>query len=203
LQCTGTQLVENDDLTAKIEEMNVCKTSTSTVEHVTICTKCRDVNIEAINDHITMIKEQNDHIDKLNAKIVEHQLENENFKFTRSMLYNGRRPGIKDGICFQQGSQSNIKLIAPKNKLSNFVKGKAPLLSVPLGKPPYFDGEDYCMWRDKMRHHLTSLHKTIWDIVEFGAQAPQVGDEDYDSDEAAQIRHYNSQATSILHASFC
>jgi hypothetical protein len=46
----------------------------------------------------------------------------------------------------------------------------APLLSVPLGKPPYFDGEDYCMWSDKMRHHLTSLHESIWDIVEFGAQ---------------------------------
>jgi hypothetical protein len=44
-----------------------------------------------------------------------------------------------------------------------------------------------------MRHHLTSLHESIWDIVEFGAQAPQVGDEDYDSDEAAQIRHFNSQ----------
>jgi hypothetical protein len=79
----------------------------------------------------------------------------------------------------------------------------APLLSVPLGKPPYFDGEDYCMWSDKMRHHLTSLHESIWDIVEFGAQAPQVGDEDYDSDEAAQIRHFNFQATSILLASLC
>jgi hypothetical protein len=44
---------------------------------------------------------------------------------------------------------------------------RAPLVSVPLGKPPYFDGEDYCMWIDKMRHHLTSLHKSIWDIVEF------------------------------------
>jgi hypothetical protein len=54
-----------------------------------------------------------------------------------------------------------------------------------------------------MRHHLTSLHKNIWDIVAFGAQAPQVGDEDYDSDEAAQIRHFNSQATSILLASLC
>jgi hypothetical protein len=54
-----------------------------------------------------------------------------------------------------------------------------------------------------MRHHLTSLHESIWDIVEFGAQAPQVGDEDYDSDEAAQIRHFNSQATSILLASLC
>jgi hypothetical protein len=79
----------------------------------------------------------------------------------------------------------------------------APLLSVPLGKPPYFDGEDYCMCSDKMRHHLFSLHESIWDIVEFGAQAPQVGDEDYDSDEATQIRHFNSQATSILLDSLC
>jgi hypothetical protein len=48
---------------------------------------------------------------------------------------------------------------------------RAPLLSVPLGKPPYFDGEDYCMWSDKMRYQLTSLHENICDIVEFGAQA--------------------------------
>jgi hypothetical protein len=79
----------------------------------------------------------------------------------------------------------------------------APLLSVPLGKPPYFDGEDYSMWSDKMRHHLTSLHESIWEIVEFGAQVPKVGDKHYDSSEAAQIRHFNSQATSILIASLC
>jgi hypothetical protein len=71
-----------------------------------------------------MIKQQNDHIAKLDAKIAEHELENEKFKFARSMLYNGRRPDIKDGIGFQQGD--NVKLIAPK-KLYNFVKGKAPM----------------------------------------------------------------------------
>jgi hypothetical protein len=76
-----------------------------------------------------------------------------------------------------------------------------PLLSIPLGKPPIFYGEDYCMWSDKMRHHLTSLHASIWDIVEFGAQEPSVGDEGYDSNEVAQIRHFNSQATTILLAS--
>jgi hypothetical protein len=59
------------------------------------------------------------------------------------------------------------------------------------------------MWSDKMRHHLTSLHESIWDIVEFGVQVPKVGDKDYDSDEVAQIRHFNSQATSILLASLC
>jgi hypothetical protein len=117
---------ENASLNAKIEELNVCKPSTSTVEHVTNCTRCRDVNIEAIDDHLAIIKEQNDHIAKLTAKITEHELENENFKFARSMLYNGRCPSIKDGIGFQQGSQSNTKLNAPK-KLSNFVKVKAPM----------------------------------------------------------------------------
>jgi hypothetical protein len=30
-----------------------------------------------MNDHLGMIKEQNDHIAKLNAKIAEHELENE------------------------------------------------------------------------------------------------------------------------------
>jgi hypothetical protein len=83
------------------------------------------------------------------------------------------------------------------------IRKHTPLLFVPLGKPPYFDGEDYCMWSDKMRHHLTSLHESIWDIIEFGEQAPQVGDKDYDYDEATQIRHFNSQATSILLASLC
>jgi hypothetical protein len=35
------------------------------------------------------------------------------------------------------------------------ISKRTPLLSVPLGKPPVFYGEDYCMWSDKMRHHLT------------------------------------------------
>jgi hypothetical protein len=97
----------------------------------------------------------------------------------------------------EQKKYSKMPLCYPR------ISKRAPLLSIPLSKPPYFDGEDYCMWSDKMRHHLTSLHESIWDIVEFGAQAPKVGDKDYDSDEAAQIRHFNSQATSILLASLC
>jgi hypothetical protein len=73
-------------LHAKIDELNACKPSTSRVHHVTICTRCRDINIDAINDHIAMIKQQNDHIAKLDAKITEHELENEKFKFARSMI---------------------------------------------------------------------------------------------------------------------
>jgi hypothetical protein len=83
------------------------------------------------------------------------------------------------------------------------VSKRTPLLSVPLGKLPSFDGEDYSMWSTKMMLHLASLHKSLWDIVEYGVQVPKVGDKDYDSDEADQIRHFNSQATTILLASLC
>jgi hypothetical protein len=50
---------------------------------------------------------------------------------------------------------SKIPLCYPR------ISKRAPLLSVPLGNPPVFYGEDYCMWSDKMRHHLTSLHASI------------------------------------------
>jgi hypothetical protein len=61
------------------------------------------------------------------------------------------------------------------------ISKRAPLLFVPLGKPPFF------------------MVKTIL----YGVQAPQVGDEDFDSNEVAQVRHFNYQATSILLVSLC
>jgi hypothetical protein len=82
---------KNDILHAKVVELKSCKPSTSIVEHTTICTRCRDVNIDAIHDHMALIKQQNDHIAKLDAKIAEHDLENEKFKFARSILYRGRQ----------------------------------------------------------------------------------------------------------------
>jgi hypothetical protein len=136
---------ENAILHANIDELNACKPST--VEHISIFSRCRDINVDAIHDHIAMIKQQNDHIAKLDAKIVEHELENENFKFARSMLYSGRRLGIKDGIGFQQGS--NVKLNAPK-KLSNFVKGKAPMVQ---------DNESYILYPTGYpEHKIRRIH---------------------------------------------
>jgi hypothetical protein len=109
--------------------------------NITICTRCRDINVDAIHGHLALIKKQNGHIAQLNAKINEHDLENEKFKFARSMLYSGRCPGIKDGIGFQQGD--NVKLNATK-KMSNFVKGKALIVQdnkgyilYPVGYPEH------------------------------------------------------------------
>jgi hypothetical protein len=138
---------ENTILHAKIVELNTCKPSTSTVEHVTICNRYRDINVDAIHDHLALIKQQNDHISQLSAKINEHDLENEKFKFARSMLYNERRPGIKDGIGFQQGD--NVKLKTPKI-LSNFVKGKAPMVQ---------DNEGYILYpAGYPEHKIRRIH---------------------------------------------
>jgi hypothetical protein len=94
--------------------------------------------------------------------------------------------------CHERKKFSKIPLRYPR------ISKRTPLLSVPLGKPPVFYGEEYSMWSVEMKGHLTSLQKSIWDVVEYGAQVPQVGDKDYDSDEADQIRHFNSQATTTL-----
>jgi hypothetical protein len=40
-------------------------------------------------------------------------------------------------------------------------KTNAHLLSISLGKPPHFDGEDYRFWSHKIRSHLFSLHPSI------------------------------------------
>jgi hypothetical protein len=119
---------ENDILHAKIVELKSCKPSTSTVEHVSICTRCRYINVDAIHDHLALIKKQNDHIAQLNAKINEHDLENEKFKFARSMLYSGRRPGIKDGIGFQKGD--NVKLNALLKYCLTLLRARLPCLRI-------------------------------------------------------------------------
>jgi hypothetical protein len=58
-----------------------------------------------------------------------------------------RRHGIKDGIGFQQGS--NVKLNAPK-RLSNFVKGKAPMVQ---------DNEGYILYlANYPEHKIRRIH---------------------------------------------
>jgi chromosome segregation ATPase len=146
---TISDLRDNSDiLRAKIVELNSCKPSTSTIEHVTICTRCRDNNIDAIHDHMALIKQQNDHIAKLDAKITEHDLENEKFKFARSMLYSGRRPGIKDGFGFLKDCPTLLRArlpclritrdtfctlpVIPRARLGEFILGSLTLALIML-----------------------------------------------------------------------
>jgi hypothetical protein len=75
----------------------------------------------------------------------------------------------------------------------------AHLLSIPLGKPPHFDGEDYGFWSHKMRSHLFSLHPSIWEIVENGMQFDSKDSPTFINEQI----HKNEQATTVLLASLC
>jgi hypothetical protein len=75
----------------------------------------------------------------------------------------------------------------------------AHLLSIPLGKPSHFDGEDYGFWSHKMRSHLFSLHPSIWEIVENGMQFDSTDNPLFINEQI----HKNAQATTVLLASLC
>jgi hypothetical protein len=75
----------------------------------------------------------------------------------------------------------------------------AHLLSIPLGKPPHFDGEDYGFWSHKMCSHLFSLHPRIWEIVESGMQFDSSNSPMFINEQI----HKNAQATTVLLASLC
>jgi hypothetical protein len=73
------------------------------------------------------------------------------------------------------------------------------LLSIPLGKPPHFDGEDYSFWSHKMRSHLFSLHPSIWEIVENRMHFDKTDNPVFINEQI----HKNAQATTVLLASLC
>jgi hypothetical protein len=75
----------------------------------------------------------------------------------------------------------------------------AHLLSIPLGKPPQFNGEDYAFWSHKMRSHLFTLHPSIWEIVENVMQFDSTDNPVFINEQI----HKNAQATTILLASLC
>jgi hypothetical protein len=56
----------NADLNARIEKIN---TTSSSVEHVSICNRCKDFDVDACNNHVSNISKLNDEIANLNAKL--------------------------------------------------------------------------------------------------------------------------------------
>jgi hypothetical protein len=56
----------NDDLNAKLEKAN---TTRSCVEHVVICNRCKDFDINACDEHLASITKLNNEVASLNAQL--------------------------------------------------------------------------------------------------------------------------------------
>jgi hypothetical protein len=87
----------NDDLNAKLEVVNK---SSSCVEHVVICNRCKDFDVDSCVEHITSITKLNGEVASLNAQLKTCKNDFDKLKFARDSYNVGRHPSIKDGLGF-------------------------------------------------------------------------------------------------------
>jgi hypothetical protein len=113
----------NDDLNAKLEVVNK---SSSCVENVVICNRCKDFNVDACDKHLIFISKLNDEVASLNDQLKTCKSDFDKLKFARDAYTVGRHPSIKDGLGFQKEAKNLISQRAP---ILNKEKGKAPMAS--------------------------------------------------------------------------
>jgi hypothetical protein len=113
----------NDDLSAKLE---VANRSNSCVEHVVICNRCKNFDINACDEHLSSIAKLNDEVASLNAQLNTCKVNFDKLKFARDAYTIGRHPSIKDGLGFLKEAKNLTSQRAP---ISNKEKGKAPMAS--------------------------------------------------------------------------
>jgi hypothetical protein len=96
------------------------------VKHVSICNRCKDVDIDACNTHASTILKLNNDVANLNAQLKACKSENDKIKFARDAYTIGRHPSIKDGLGFQKGTKN-----LTSQRTSNLIKekGKTPTAS--------------------------------------------------------------------------
>jgi hypothetical protein len=113
----------NDDLNAKLEVVNK---SSPCVEHIVICNRCKDFDIDACVEHLTSIAKLNDEVASLNAQLKTCKNDFDKLKFARDAYTIGRHPSIKDGLGFRKEAKNLTSQRAP---IPNKEKGKAPMAS--------------------------------------------------------------------------
>jgi hypothetical protein len=114
-----------DELNAKLEEVN--KTS-SCIEHVVICNRCKDFDVDACDEHLASITKLNNEVASLNAQLKTCKVEFDKLKFARDTYIVGRHPSIKDGLGFRKETKN---LTNQRTPVLNKEKGKAPMASSP------------------------------------------------------------------------
>jgi hypothetical protein len=89
----------NDELNAKLEEANA---TSSCVEHVVICNRCKGFDVNACDEHVTSIAKLNNEVASLNAQLKTCKDDFENLKFARDAYTIGRHPSIKMDLVFER-----------------------------------------------------------------------------------------------------
>ena len=100
----------NDELNAKLEEVN---NTSSCVEHVVICNRCKDFDVDACDEHLISITKLNDEVASLNAQLKTCKINFDKLKFARDAYTVGRHLSIKDGLGFRKEAKNLTSQRAP------------------------------------------------------------------------------------------
>jgi hypothetical protein len=74
----------NDYLSAKLE---VANRSSSCVEHVVVCHRCKDFDINACDEHLASIAKLNDEVASLNAQLKTCKVDSDKLKICKGCLH--------------------------------------------------------------------------------------------------------------------
>jgi hypothetical protein len=100
--------------------------ASSYVEHVVICNRCKDFDIDACNELASTILKLNNDVASLNAQLKTCKDNYEKLKFARDAYTIGRHLLIKDGLGFQKEIKN---FTSHRTSNLNKEKGKAPMAS--------------------------------------------------------------------------
>jgi hypothetical protein len=112
-----------EELNAILEDVN--KTS-SCVEHVSICNRCKDFDVDVCDKHLASITKLNNEVASLNAQLKTCKVEFDKLKFARDAYTVGRHPSIKYGLSFRKETKN---LTSQRTPVLNKENGKAPMAS--------------------------------------------------------------------------
>jgi hypothetical protein len=119
----------NDELNVKLEKVSA---TSSCVDHVVICNRCKDVDFD---EHANTIAKINNEVASLNAQLKTCKNDYDKLKFARDAYTVGRHPSIKDGLGFRKETKN---LTSQRTSGLNKEKGKALWLVVLKRTMPIF-----------------------------------------------------------------
>jgi hypothetical protein len=67
--CISCIKIDNDELNDKIVRLSECHASSSTLEYVSICNKCKDIGVDVCIANVDIIADLNDKMAILNAQV--------------------------------------------------------------------------------------------------------------------------------------
>ena len=65
----------------------------------------------------------------------------------------------------EKKNQQEFHTMSHTYETSNFQSSNPSFSTVPMGKPPHFDGTDYARWNEDMQVYLYGLNPHLWTIV--------------------------------------